>query len=118
MALLTSHLLNGQDGTHANGVSVSLIQLNNKSIPEEIFSTLTDQVGRFSAEFKAEATGQYDLVVKIDDYFNQENNEKSDVCVISDIVIRFITNDPDGQYHIPIIISPNSYSCWWSSPQG
>lgn len=118
MALLTSHLLNGQDGTHASGVSVSLIQLNNKSIPEEIFSTLTDQVGRFSVEFKAQATGRYDLVVRIEDYFNRGNKKKLDVCVVSDIVIRFITNDPDGKYHIPIIISPNSYSCWWSSPQG
>jgi len=118
MALLTSHLLNGQDGTHASGVSISLIQLNNKSSPEEIFSTVTDQSGRFSAEFKAEATSHYELVVKIKDYFYSYNKKKSDACVISDIVIRFITNDPNGQYHIPIIISPNSYSCWWSSPQG
>ena len=118
MALLTSHLLNGKDGTHASGVSVSLVNVSNKNNPEEIFSTMTDQGGRFSGEFRATAKGQYDLIVKIGKYFNRDNEKVSDICVISDIVIRFITNDPDGQYHIPIIISPNSYSCWWSSPSG
>ena len=118
MALLTSHLLNGNDGTHASGVSVSLINVSNINNPKKIFSKVTDQGGRFSGEFRAIAKDQYDLVVKIGEYFNRDNEKVSDICVISDIVIRFITNDPDGQYHIPIIISPNSYSCWWSSPSG
>ena len=118
MALLTSHLLNGIDGTHASGVSVSLIHVNDKNNPEEIFSTVTDQRGRFSEEFGAKAEGQYDLIVKIGEYFNRDHDKVSDICVVSDVVIRFNTNDPNGQYHIPIIISPNSYSCWWSSPSG
>jgi 5-hydroxyisourate hydrolase len=30
-------------------------------------------------------------------------------------VVRFTTPDPDSSYHIPIIMAPNSYSCWWSA---
>ena len=116
MAVLTSHLLSGLDGTHASGISVTLFQMKSTGRPDKIFSKITDQGGRFSAEFKAEANGQYELVVKIGDYFNTVKSEKSDTRVISDIVIRFVTNDSDGRYHIPIIISPNSYSCWWSCP--
>ena len=116
MALLTSHLLSGLDGTHASGVSVSLFQMKNTGRSDKVFSKITDQGGRFSADFIAEENGHFELLVNIGDYFNAMKNQKSDICVISDIVIRFVTNDPEGRYHIPIIISPNSYSCWWSCP--
>ena len=118
MAVLTSHLLSGLDGTHASGISVSLFQVKSTGSSTKVFSKITDQGGRFSEEFKAEANGQYELVVSIDNFFSAGRTEKSNSLVISDIVIRFFTNDPDGKYHIPIIISPNSYSCWWSSPSG
>ena len=118
MAVLTSHLLSGLDGTHAGGISVTLFQMKSTGSSDKVFSKITDQGGRFAAEFRAEANGQYELVVKIGDYFNTVKSEKSDMRIISDIVIRFVTNDPDGRYHIPIIISPNSYSCWWSCPSG
>ena len=118
MAVLTSHLLSGLDGTHASGISVTLFQTKNKGNPEKLFSKITDQGGRFSAQFKAEANGQYELVVSIGDFFGIGKTENSEIRIISDIVIRFVTNNPDGKYHIPIIISPNSYSCWWSCPSG
>ena len=114
MAVLTSHLLSGLDGTHASGISVILFQIKSSGSCYKVFSNITDHGGRFSAEFKAEANGQYELMVKTGDYFNTVKSGNSDVLVVSDIVIRFITKDPDGRYHIPIIISPNSYSCWWS----
>ena len=118
MALLTSHLLSGLDGTHASGIMVSLFQMKSSGSSDKVLSKLTDQGGRFSAEFKAEANGRYELVVSVDNYFSTGKTEKPNIRIISDIVIRFVTNDPDGKYHIPIIISPNSYSCWWSSPSG
>ena len=118
MAVLTSHLLSGLDGTHASGISVSLFQMKSTGSFTKVLSKITDQGGRFSAEFEAEANGRYELVLSIDNYFSTGKTEKSNSRIISDIVIRFVTNDPDGKYHIPIIISPNSYSCWWSSPSG
>jgi 5-hydroxyisourate hydrolase len=115
MALLTSHLLNGQDGTHADGVSVSLSRLVNEDDRQFVFSTTSDDGGRFSVEFEAEADAQYELVVNSGAYFDSYSRQRSECRVIADIVFRFITHDPNGQYHIPIIISSNSYSCWWSS---
>ena len=118
MAVLTSHLLSGLDGTHASGISVSLFRMKSPGSSDKVLSKITDQGGRFSAEFKAEANGHYELVVSVDGFFSAGKTEKSNSRIISDIVIRFVTNDPEGTYHIPIIISPNSYSCWWSSPSG
>ena len=65
MAVLTSHLLSGLDGTHASGISVTLFQMKSTGSSDEVFSKITDQGGRLSAEFKAEKNGQYELVVKL-----------------------------------------------------
>ena len=34
--------------------------------------------------------------------------------IISEINIKFRMEDPNKKYHIPIIISKNSYTVWWS----
>ena len=34
--------------------------------------------------------------------------------IVSEIVVRFNMENPNKKYHIPIIISPNGYSIWWS----
>ena len=34
--------------------------------------------------------------------------------VVSEIIIKFKMEDPKKKYHLPIIISPNGYSIWWS----
>jgi len=40
---------------------------------------------------------------------------RDSVQILEEIVIRFTMLDPEARYHIPVIMSPNSYSCWWSS---
>jgi 5-hydroxyisourate hydrolase len=33
---------------------------------------------------------------------------------VSEIIVKFKMEDPKKKYHLPIIISPNGYSIWWS----
>ena len=94
MAVLTSHLLSGLDGTHASGISVSLFQMKSSGSSEKVLSKITDQGGRFSAEFKAEANGRYVLVVSVDNYFSTGKTEKPNNRIISDIVIRALQRSP------------------------
>ena len=47
MALITSHLLNGTDGTHAAGVSATL---RNCATGAEIFKTQTSNKGRMEQQ--------------------------------------------------------------------
>ena len=44
MAVITSHTLNGNDGTHAAGIAVTLSRLG--QVNEVIFATVMDQGGR------------------------------------------------------------------------
>ena len=48
-------------------------------------------------------------------YFEGQVLPRESVQILEEIVIRFTMLDPEARYHIPVIMSPNSYSCWWSS---
>ena len=116
MAIFSSHLLNSIDGTHASNVKVSLIQINSQGEKKFLFDTITDENGRIYKEFnltKDDCLCNFEMIVKIGDYFSNYDLKNSN-RIVSEIVIRINMESNEKKYHIPIIISPNSYSIWWS----
>lgn len=113
MALITSHTLNGTDGTHAGGIGVSLHLVGNKT---PLLVSSTDVGGRLSMEMEAQdidPNASYELIFQTADYWSGRGVDKTNS--IAEIVLRFKMIDPDGEYHMPIILSPFSYSTWKSS---
>ena len=115
MARLSSHFLNGIDGTHAGEVRVSLWQIGKDHSRELVFESQSEADGRFAEEVAADADAQYEMVVDSGAYFRKHAQKQDGQQICDEIVIRFQMPDPARRYHIPIIMSPNSYSCWWSS---
>ena len=110
MAILSTHLLNSINGTHASGVKVVINQINSSGIKKKFFETKTDDGGRILKEFELsneDSACEYEMICKTADYFSEKK-------IISEIVIKFKMEDPKKKYHLPIIISPNGYSIWWS----
>ena len=111
MATLTSHTLNGTDGTHAGGIGVTLTNLNTGAV---VLSAQMDKGGRLSehiASGRVETNARYELVFDIAAYWNARNTP----ATITQIALRFMMTDPDGRYHMPVILNPNSYSMWCSA---
>ena len=54
------------------------------------------------------------MVIKTENYFKNQISKDWTNRIISDVVIRFKMDDDNKKYHIPLIISPNGYSVWWS----
>ena len=52
MATISSHLLNSVDGTHANGVKVTIYQINSSGEKKIFFETETDEGGRILKDFE------------------------------------------------------------------
>ena len=50
---------------------------------------------------------EYEMVCKTGNYFSEKK-------IVSEINIKFKMEDQNKKYHIPIIISKNSYTVWWS----
>ncbi len=115
MATLSSHFLNGVDGTHAAHVGVKLVHLNGNGDRQIVFAAHSDDGGRFAHEVAAIAGDSYEMVIASGAYFKQQPLPRDKAQILEEIVIRFSMPDPLARYHIPVIMSPNSYSCWWSS---
>ena len=110
MATISSHLLNSVDGTHANGIKVTIYQINSSGEKKIFFETETDEEGRILKDFELsnnDCACEYEMVCKTADYFSEKK-------IVSEIVVKFKMEDPKKKYHLPIIISPNGYSIWWS----
>ena len=115
MAVLSSHFLNAVDGTHAGAVPVSLVSIGDDGERKTLFTAESDAHGRFSQKFDAVSGQAYEMVIASGPYFRQTHLPRSGAQILEEIVVRFSTPDPDGSYHIPVIMAPNSYSCWWSA---
>jgi len=110
MSILTSHTLNGTDGTHAGGIKVTFSQLEG----EKFFDTKMDEDGRLKKKIdpqKIDPTATFELIFETGPFWIERGYSQ----IMDQIVLRFKMPDPNADYHLPVIINPNSYSAWWSS---
>jgi 5-hydroxyisourate hydrolase len=112
MAVITSHTLNGTDGTHAAGINVTLMRLG--QVNEIIFTSVMDNGGRLEQEISADQidpNATYELVFDTGNFWKQRDI----LGAIPQIVLRFLMPDENAKYHMPVILNPNSYTVWRSS---
>jgi len=115
MATITSHTLNGTDGTHAGGIGVTLIDRISGAV---LVASETDIGGRLSLvipDHKIDPHGSYELVFATGAYWASRSIPRDGAQIVDEVVIRFSMPDPGGRYHLPVILAPNSHSVWWSS---
>ena len=110
MAVVSSHILNGVDGTHAGGIKVHLINLNTGNV---LFDAATDAGGRLKQEVaNPDPKARYELVFQTGSYWDAQGGVTTRT---PEVILRFAMPEVDGSYHSPIILSPNGYSVWTSS---
>ena len=117
MAIISSHTLNGMNGTHAGGFPVRLVNITKNS---EIFSTSIDNNGRLEENVDLslnDSTDKYELIFDTGVYWNSLGISASNNQIISEVVLRFSMPNKNVRYHMPVILSPNSYSTWSSQPE-
>ena len=117
MAIISSHTLNGMNGTHASGFPVRLINITKHS---EIFSTSMNNNGRLEKTVDlsmTDATDKFELIFDTGVYWNSLGLSAPDNQIISEVVLRFYMPNKNARYHMPVILSPNSYSIWSSVPE-
>ena len=115
MTKLTTHCLDTFSGKPARGVKVEVYYISEKK--EKLNSTILNDNGRTDrpllegANFKE---GQYELVFFIGDYFKNITNLPN-TPFLNEVVIRFGISKPDEHYHVPLLVSPWSYSTYRGS---
>ena len=113
MGRLTTHILDTANGCPAEGVRVELYRDNTMLI---VSKTNTD--GRLDQpllEDEAFTRGQYELIFYAGSYFNQKDLTLPDPPFVDQVVLRFGIANPDQHYHVPLLVSPWSYSTYRGS---
>ena len=116
MTKLTTHVLDVYSGKPGNGISVELYYLN-KSERKKITSVRLNNDGRSDSPLvdgKNFIKGKYELVFHIGDYF-KNISLANDVPFLDDVIVRFGISDPSQHYHVPLLVSPWSYSTYRGS---
>ncbi len=116
MGRLTTHVLDTARGTPAGGVAVSLYRLQAAS--ELIAEAATNADGRLDAPLldgEAFITGTYELLFRAGDYFRAAGIELPNPPFVDEVVLRFGIADADAHYHVPLLVSPWSYSTYRGS---
>tara|TARA_Y100001970_G_C14142533_1_gene807994 strand:+ start:143 stop:478 length:336 start_codon:yes stop_codon:yes gene_type:complete len=110
MAIFSSHLLDSTNGSHAGNIEVIIYQIKKNGEKEIFCETKSDEGGRIYREFELsdnDCKCEYEMVCKTGKYYSEER-------IVSEVNIKFKMEDKNKKYHIPIIISKNSYTVWWS----
>ena len=105
------------NGTHAGGFPVRLINITKNS---EIFITSMDNNGRLEKNVDlslTDATDKFELLFDTGVYWNSLGLSASNNQIIREVVLRFSMPNKSARYHMPVILSPNSYSIWSSQPE-
>ncbi len=118
MAGLTTHVLDVTRGGPAEGVWIELYQLETDGARRLVAATATNADGRTDRPLigAAEArVGRFELVFHVEDYFRGQGAKLADPPFLDVVPIRFAVADPGAHYHVPLIVSPWSYSTYRGS---
>ena len=113
---LTTHVLDIFNGTPGKGIKGSIFIIENENkIKLKDFELNSDGMLESAILDKNDfRIGKYELVFYCGEYFKKFVDIKTPFF-IDDVIIRFGINDNTQHYHVPLLVSPWSYSTYRGS---
>jgi 5-hydroxyisourate hydrolase len=108
---LSTHVLDTARGRPAAGVGIELARLADGS-RAILRTTVTNADGRTDAPLLVAGqleAGSYELVFAVGAYFAPEP------CFYDDVTVRFVVEQPGQRHHVPLLVSPWSYTTYRGS---
>jgi 5-hydroxyisourate hydrolase len=117
MGKLSTHVLDTAQGKPGAGVKLELYRVDGGA-RALVKSDTTNQDGRCDRallEGAALQRGQYELVFGAGDYFAAQGLQLAEPPFLDRVTIAFGVADPSQNYHVPLVVSPWSYSTYRGS---
>ena len=117
MGRLSTHVLDTARGRPAAGVTVRLYRIDSGGGRTLLTESVTNHDGRTDAPLLSGETflaGVYELHFAVAAYFASDPQVPS-VPFLDIVPIRFGIADPNAGYHVPLLVSPWSYSTYRGS---
>jgi len=115
MGRLTTHVLDTARGVPARGMRIELLRREDPETP--LLSASTNSDGRTDSpllEGPGLKAGAYQLVFHVGDYFRSRGDPDAG-RFLEEVPVAFVIDDPAGKYHVPLLVSPWSYSTYRGS---
>ena len=108
MSALTTHVLDTMRGRPAARITIELWSVDQSKM---LKSVRTNADGRTDAPLlsgEEMSAGTYELIFFVGDYFGERK-------FLDRVPVRFVISDDASKYHVPLLVSPWSYSTYRGS---
>ncbi|MGE4444867.1 MAG: hydroxyisourate hydrolase [Candidatus Altimarinota bacterium] len=114
MGKLSTHILDTTIGKPASALEIKLYKKveNNYELIKTVFSNNDGRCDEALLEKENLQKGGYELIFDVETYFNKQGIKTE---FLKDVVIRFYIEDVAQNYHVPLLITPYSYSTYKGS---
>ena len=122
MGKLSTHVLDTTRGAPAAGMRIDVLRKSGKAAASAGASAALKHVttnagGRTDApllEGRELEAGTYELVFHVGEYF-RARGERDAGRFLEDVPVLFVVDDAEAAYHVPLLVSPWSYSTYRGS---
>jgi len=119
MGHLSTHVLDTMHGCPAAGMQVTLQRLADDGRAVTVKTLVLNADGRSDGgpllDAAAMATGRWRLLFEVAPYFRARGVPLPEPAFIETVPIDFGIADANGHYHVPLLVSPWSYSTYRGS---
>ena len=125
MGRLTTHVLDTAQGCPASNVGIALYRIESlqTGVDRQLLKQdKTNQDGRLDSPILDDDTfqaGVYELVFQAGDYFRTGIRSGQlaldEPLFVDEVILRFGISQSDQHYHVPLLVSPWSYSTYRGS---
>jgi 2-oxo-4-hydroxy-4-carboxy-5-ureidoimidazoline decarboxylase len=115
---LSTHVLDTHAGRPAPGVPIELFELAANGKSRIMSRAITNDEGRTNEPLiggRPLPIGRYELRFRVGPYFESRGVPISDPPFLDLIPLQFAISEPESHYHVPLLITPWSYSTYRGS---
>jgi 5-hydroxyisourate hydrolase len=115
---LTTHVLDTAHGRPASGMRIDLSAIDPDGRVRLLKTVTTNADGRTDRPLLAVAemkVGRYEIAFHVAAYFQRIGTSVADPPFLDVVPVRFAIADPDSHYHVPLLVSPWSYTTYRGS---
>ncbi|WP_311971057.1 hydroxyisourate hydrolase [Pseudomonas baltica] len=117
MGKITTHVLDAAHGCPGSQIAVELYRVEGQALIL-LNSVVTNSDGRCDQpvlQGEAYRSGVYQLQFAVGDYYRARGTVLPDPAFLDVVVLRFGIDEAQDHYHVPLLVSPYSYSTYRGS---
>lgn len=114
---LSTHVLDTHRGGPAQGVAIALYEVG-RTGRAKLAEAVTNADGRTDTPLIGGAPlriGTYELVFQVGNYFASRGLDLPRQPFLGEVPLRFGIDEPEGHYHVPLLVTPWSFSTYRGS---